>query len=182
MAGIFVMLVWPWIFFGIVWAKGGLELSTRSGDVITDHPQATSFFVTFLGNIVCLIINILFSIAIIRFAQEWVANRTAGEKKVSVFHVSLLAAFRNQNWPWKVADRKFLIAKQRWLQVALVGICVFSFSFVPSSIASLINPVVFHRTVDLVGKELDFASSEPDCLNWFNAVPITSNCDWTVRV
>ncbi|KAF9526285.1 hypothetical protein CPB83DRAFT_908542 [Crepidotus variabilis] len=156
----------------------GIEMNPRAAKAVTDHPQATSYFVTLVGNIISLLVNFLFSTAIIRFAQEWVAKREYGKEQITVFHVSLLSAFRNRNWPWKVTELQHLVVQQRWLPVALVGACIAAFAFVPSGMTSLLNPVPFNRTIELKGSELDFSSNAPDCLQWFETNPISNQCDW----
>jgi hypothetical protein len=173
---LFIMLAWPWIFFGVVWGKEGLQMGNRAAKVITDHPHATSFFVTFIGNIVNLIVSILFSFAIIRLAQE----RVMDEKHITIFEVSLLSALRHQSWPWEVKDLGQLLKRTRWLPAALVGGCIAAFTFVPGSTTSLINPAPFNRTERLTGTELNFASTAADCLTWLDAHNITNNCDWGV--
>jgi len=171
-----IMLVWPWIFFGVVWGKKGLQMGNRAAKVVTDHPHATSFFVTFIGNFVNLIVSVLFSFAIIRLAQE----RVMGEKDITVFDVSLLAALRHQSWPWGLKDLGYLFDRTRWLAAALVGGCIAAFTFVPGSTTSLINPAPYNRTDRLTGTELNFGSTAADCLTWLNAHNITNNCDWMV--
>ena len=173
---LFIMLVWPWIFFGVVWGKKGLQMGNRAAKVVTDHPHATSFFVTFIGNIVNLIVSILFSFAIIRLAQE----KVVGEKNITVFHVSLLSALRHQSWPWRLKDLGYLFHRTRWLAAALVGGCIAAFTFVPGSTTSLITPAPYNRTERLTGTELNFASIAADCLTFLDAHNISNNCDWKV--
>jgi hypothetical protein len=171
-----IMLVWPWIFFGVVWGKKGLQMGNRAAKVVTDHPHATSFFVTFIGNIVNLIVSILFSFAIIRLAQE----KVVGEKDITVFDVSWLSALRHQSWPWRLKDLGYLFHRTRWLSAALVGGCIAAFTFVPGSTTSLINPAPYNRTERLTGTELNFASTAADCLTFLDAHNITNICGWGV--
>jgi len=42
--------------------------------IINHYPQRTSFFITLLGNIVSIIVSILFSTAVVRFSKEWTTN------------------------------------------------------------------------------------------------------------
>jgi hypothetical protein len=171
--GILIMLIWPWVFFGVVWQLGGIQMNAHAAKVVTDNPHATNFFVTLIGNIVCLIINILFSLAVIRFGQKWVIENQDQDKQVTVFQVSLLSAFRHQTFPWGKDDLRSLLIKTRWLLVFLVIVCIGSFTFVPSATTSLISPIPFNKTADLTGTELDFASTAPDCVNWFNVARIS---------
>lgn len=170
------MLVWPWIFLGAVWGPKGIQMNNRAAKVVTDHPHATSFFVTLIGNIVNLTVSVLFSFAVIRFAQEKVMSDT----HITVFDVSLLSALRHQTWPWGFKDLGYLFDRTRWLAAVLVGGCIAAFTFVPGSTTSLLNPAPYNRTERLTGTELNFASTAPDCLGWLNAHNISNNCDWQV--
>jgi hypothetical protein len=162
LAGIFVMLVWPWIFLAIIraWPGGGVQMSDHVARVVKSYPQMVSFFITLFANVVSIIIGIIFSTAVLRFSQEWATNND----QVTVFHVSLISAFRNQSWPWGIKDHKYLLIRNRWLPVVLAGGCIAAFALVPSGTTSLITPVSFHRKWDLTGTELDFSSA--DCVQW----------------
>lgn len=115
--GIAIMLVWPWIFFGVVWANGGVQMNNHLAKVVRNHPQATTHFITFICSIISLIIGELFSLAIIRFAQELVTYR----KPTRPFHLTVLLAFRHQTWPWgkSMKDAKYLMTNdRRWPAVS----------------------------------------------------------------
>ena len=174
LAGIVFMLVWPWIFWGIVWSQRGIQMNEHVAKVVMDNLQVTTFFMTLLGNIASVIVSTLFSSAIIRFSQELVER-----KGVTVFDVSMLSAFRYQRWPWGMRDLNRSFVRTRWLRMVLIVGCVAAFGFVPSSVTSLITPVPFNRMAPLNGTELDFSSIDTDCLDWFTANPI-GNCEWKV--
>ena len=181
LAGIFVMLVWPWIFLAIIWARGGAQMSDHVARVVKNHPQRVSFLITLLGNIVSIIIGIMFSAAVSRFSQGWATNNN----HLTVFDVSLISAFRNQSWPWGVKDRKYLLIRNRRLPVVLVGGCIAAFALVPSGTTSLITPVSFDRTWLLTGTEFDF-SANADCLDSLietahgveSSRILSGSCDW----
>jgi hypothetical protein len=170
------MLVWPWISLAIVWAWGGVQMHNHVAEVAIAYPQTTSFFATLLGSIVSMVVSILFSIAVVRFAQEWVANND----HVTVFEVSVISAFRYQNWPWSMKDHEYLLVGNRWLPVVLAGACIAAFALVTPGVTSFVAPVSFHRTVPLMGTELDFSSSAADCINWFETNRISNTCEWVV--
>ena len=173
--GIAIMLVWPWIFFGVVWANGGLQMNNNLSKVVRNHPQATTYFITFISSIISLIIGELFSLAIIRFAQELVTYR----KPTRPFHLTVLLAFRRQTWPWgkSVKDAKYLLTKDRWWPALSVIICALVFPHVISSTATLLTPTSFNRTAILTGSELDFSSTDADCLSWSKNLTLNGfNC------
>jgi hypothetical protein len=170
------MLVWPWIFLGVVWGLNGVPINNHVGKVVMDNPQGTSFFVTLLGNIVNMFVSTLFSFAIIRFAQE----RVMRWELMSVFDVSFLLALRHQHWPWGIQGLSYLFDRTKWLPVVSVAACISAFTFVPSSTTSLLTPAPFNRTAHIKGTELDFSSSAADCIEWFSTNNISDNCNWEV--
>ena len=169
------MLVWPWIFWGVIWNQHGIQMNKHVVKVVKNNPHSTTFFTTLLGNIAGLIVSTLFSSAIIRFSQEWVER-----KGVTVFDVSMLSAFRYQRWPWRIRDLNGSFVRTQWLRMVLVVGCIAAFGFVPSSVTSLITPAPFDRKAPLIGTELDFSSNATDCLEWFRNNNISNSCDWEV--
>ena len=138
-------------------------MSDSVAKVVKNHPQKISFFITLFGNIVSIIVSIIFSAAVLRFSQEWATNND----NVTVFDVSLISAFRNQNWPWGIEDHKYLLVRRRWLPMVLAGACITAFAVVPSGTTSLITPVSFNQTWPLTGTELDLSKSTdlvPKCV------------------
>jgi len=169
------MLLWPWVFFGVVYATKGIQMNNHLAKVVTDHPHSTTFFATLIANIVCLLINVLFSFAVIRFSQEWIATHEV----VTVFDVELIMALRHQTWPWSLKDVKKLLVRNRVVPVVLAATCIGTYTFIPSGITSIITPVPFNKNVTLQGTELDLSST--DCQAWLETHPVSNNCDWGVR-
>ena len=180
LAGIFVMLLWPWIFLAIIWARGGVQTDDHVAKFVRNNPQRTSFFITLFGNIVGIIVSIIFSTSVVRFSQEWATNND----HVTVFDISLISAFKNQSWPWGMKDHKYLVVRNRWLPVMLAGVCIAAFALVPSGTTSLITPVSFKRTWPLIGTELDFSSNGADCPDLLKPNLFQTNytnCAWGVN-
>ena len=175
LAAITIMLVWPWAFFGAVWIRGGVQLSNHMAKVVTNNPHATTYFVTLICSIIAMITGALFSLAIIRFAQELVTHRSPTRP----FHLRVLLSFRHQTWPWRMKDAKYLIHRNRWWPAVLLIVCILTFPHLISSTTSLLAPIPFNRTADLTGTELDF-SGGADCPAWFNDNLLTNNCDYQV--
>jgi hypothetical protein len=178
LSGISIMLIWPWIFFGVVWAEEGIQMNNHVAQVITNNPHATTYFITLICSIISVIVSALFSLSIIRFAQELVTHRQPTEP----FTLRVLLAFRHQNWPLgkSVKDAKYLMSEKRWWPSLLLILCLLTFPHLISSTTSLLTPTPFNRTVGLTGTELDFSSTASDCLTWFAANPISNNCSWQV--
>ena len=178
--GISIMLIWPWIFFGVVWAKKGIQMNNHITEVIIHNLHATTYFITLICSIISMIISALFSHSIVRFAQELVTHRAP----TSPFILSVLLAFRHLNWPWgkNVKAAKYLMSKKRWWPALLLIICLLTFPHLISSTTSLLTPAPFNRTAGLTGTKLDFSSSDIDCLTWFASNPISNNCSWEVSL
>ena len=119
--GIIIMLIWPWIFFGVVRYKDGIKFSNNLSTVVTTNPHATTYFITLICSIISMSVGYLFSGAIIRFAQEWITD-----KKTRPFHLQVLLALRHQGWPWG-KSLKYLVRKDTWWPAALVVLCVLTF-------------------------------------------------------
>ena len=170
---IFITLAMHWLFFGIVFARKGVQMSNYHSRVVNNNPQRTNFVITQVGTMVQLIVGALFSYAVVRFAQEWITNTA-----ITVYHVFLVNGFKSRG----LLDVAKVITRHRWLPAVPLLACMIAFIYVPSSTTSLVTPIPFNRTVVLEGTEVNFSSSATDCLEWLNRRYISSNCDWQVRI
>ena len=166
-----IMTIWPWIFFGVVVGLDGIAMSQRTANVARNHPQDVSFFVTSISNIICLLSAFLFSKAVASLAQKWIVH-----KDVDVSRISFLAALKNREFPI------YLYRQGRYRPLAIVILYMVIFIFVIPGISALLLPVPFSRKANLSGTELDFASNDTSCINWFNSNIIPNTCDWIVSV
>jgi hypothetical protein len=171
------MLLWPWVFLAGMWASHGIAMDYHLEFAIQNHPQRTNFVITLFANIVSIIVSILFSTAVVHFSQKWAMSND--QVMVTVFDVSLISAFRNQNWPWGINDHRYLLIRKRWFPAVLAGVCIAAFALVPSGTTSLITPVSFKTTSPVQGTELDFSSIDTHCDIWQVEIDNT-NCDWKV--
>ena len=178
---IFVMLIWPWIFFSLVWAKKGIRMNNRVAKLVLNNPHVATYFSTFLCNIISTTVTALFSLAITRFSQELVTVH----QPIRPFHARVLYALTHQTLfgilPGKGRnDVRYLMTKDRWLPTILVIVCVVIFPQLLANTTSLLIPTSFSRTESLSGTELDFSSTDPVCLDWFKANPLSNSCAWQV--
>ena len=177
LACILVMLTWPWMFLGIVWARGGVQLNNHAAKFVIDNAHVTNYLVTFIGTIISIIVGILLSTAVTRLAREWVPKRDP----ITVFHVISLSAFKHHSWPWNLNDSiTHLFDPRTSLAVVFIGVCVLALTTITSSITSLITPVPFTRTLPLQGTELDFSTNDTACLEFLNEITISNQCDYQV--
>ena len=179
-----LMLIWPWIFFGVLWRKPGhgSKMNGHLAKYVTDNPHTTNFVVTFIASLGSLVISILVSMAVVRLSRTWIARKGHQETHPTIFQVSLLSGFKHHTVPWGFSDRGALFVKKRVFLFLLVVVWMFIFTAVTPAITSLISPIPFTRTDSLTGTEIDFTSNVSECVNWFdsNTIDDTAPCDWVV--
>ncbi|RXW15817.1 hypothetical protein EST38_g10037 [Candolleomyces aberdarensis] len=175
---ILFMILWPWVFFGVVEAKKGLQMYGRLAETIDQYPQRVAIVVTFIGTINRLIATFLFGQTIVRLGQELIAANLRQE--VTVFGVTALLAFRHMSMVWGIGQlRQMKNGRGRWAILALLLAALGAFALVPSGTAGLITPGEFNKTAELRGTELDFTSTDPGCLTWLEQNRVVNRCDWT---
>jgi len=178
---IIVMLCWPWVLFGVLYARGTIQLNDGFATYYKKHPRTSNFFITQIGSIVNLIVGFLFSTSVLRYCQGWMAPK----EHISFFHLSLILAFRNHSVPrWSMSDRKYILTRKRWIRAALVLACIYAFTFIASGVTTILTPLPFLQSSALQGTELDF-SPNPNattCLEWLStqAISRTDPCQWKV--
>ena len=171
------MLVWPWLLFAFAWSRSGLVASPSITTFVLANTQNISFLATLSGTIFAVISGVLFSTAIVRFSQKWIARR----QEMDVFYISFFMTLKYQFFPWGIGDVPTI--GNKWFLVMIVAACIFAFQFIPSGISALLTPTRFNKTEMLIGTELDFTSSAPDCISWLNAIQeIQEQCEWHVRI
>jgi hypothetical protein len=164
-----IMMIWPWIFFGAVVGLHGIPMQHHVARVANAHPQDVAFFVTTISNVISLITAYLFSKAAASVAQKWVVHKNA-----DVADISFFTALKNRALPI------YLYHQGRFRNAAIVVLYMVIFAFVTPGITALLVPVPFNRKASLSGKELNFASNDTDCINWFNENIIPDTCGWEV--
>jgi hypothetical protein len=176
------MLCWPWVLFGVLFARKTIALNDGFADYVKQNPRNTNFFITQIGTIVNLIVGFLFSTSILRYSQGWMASK----EHISFFHLSLILAFRSHRLPqWSLSDRKYLLTRKRWIRAALVLACIYTFTLIASGVTSLLTPLPIYQRSALNGTELDF-SPNPNataCLEWLNTQALSmtnTSCKWKV--
>ncbi|KAJ2912770.1 hypothetical protein MD484_g7641, partial [Candolleomyces efflorescens] len=171
------MILWPWVFFGVVKGKHGIQMNNQLSDNVARHPHQVGAIVTFIGTINRLIATLLFGKAVVRLGQEMIAR--GSQPEVTVFGVSALLAFRHMTMVWGMRQWGQLVkGKGRLAVVALLLASLGALALIPSGTANLITPGQFNKTAELKGTELDFTSSDPQCTAWFAENQVTNDCDW----
>ena len=177
------MLFWPWVLFGVLYARKSISLNDGFANYVNHNPRNTNFFITQIGAIVNLIVGFLFSRSILRYSQGWMASK----EHISFFHLSLILAFRSHRVPWGLSDRKYLLTRKRWIRAALVLACIYAFTLIASGVTSILTPLPLGQQESLHGTELDFSPNPNNpnattCLEWLNtqAISMTNTCQWKV--
>lgn len=171
------MIVWPWVFYGVVKDRGGIEANRTVSNIVRKHAQDVDYFVTALASAIAFIIGYLFQTSVTRLAQKWVVF-----EQTDIFRLSFFSALKNRSfvWSWKALPSIFKSATRLGL-VFTVILYILSFILVTPGLTALLHPQTLIRSASLLGTEVDFASSSPDCLEWFNnSTNLISSCDWKV--
>ncbi|RXW24221.1 hypothetical protein EST38_g1599 [Candolleomyces aberdarensis] len=87
---ILITLSWPWVYFGIVKAKGGIQMHRRLADVYNKYPHEVASIVTLVGTVNQFAAIFLLGNAVVRFGQE----KLAKSKRVTVFEFNKTAELR----------------------------------------------------------------------------------------
>ena len=162
------MTIWPWVFFGVLMGLDGVAMPLTAARTARYHPQEVSFFVTSLSGILNMIVGYLFSTAVSRLSQKYVAH-----KNPNIADISFFTHLKNRTFPMS------LLYQGRTLLVLIVVLYMTVFNFVTSGISALLTPVIFNRHAQLQATELDFGATDPACVDWFNNT-ISNICDWAV--
>jgi hypothetical protein len=165
------MTTWPWIFFGALKRSGGLQLDRTSTMIAHENPKDTTFFLTAICGIISLILGFLHSAAVAKIATKQIIL-----KNTTISLISFFVALKDRKLGLPVFSR----VKPGLLLI--VGLYVGVFMFATPAFTALLMPAPFNRTVHLTGWELDFASNDIDCIDWFNNNIIPSMCDWIASV
>ncbi|KAJ2914085.1 hypothetical protein MD484_g6318, partial [Candolleomyces efflorescens] len=188
LGGILCLIIWPWAFFGIVSTMNGLAMHDRLVEIVTRYPHRVSTVATLIGTLNQVAATFLFGKAIVRLGQELIDRRRhdvdaegrrvqAGD--MSVFRSSCLSAFRYMSLVWGLGTWSGLAKRKRQVLVLVAFLATWLVvQFVPSGIAGLITPGHVIRDTEISAMELDFTSSEPECLTWMEANRVRNTCDW----
>jgi hypothetical protein len=154
--GTLIMVFWPWFF--LVVTSGGLKMQGHLGRVAENSSQQVSFVVTFIAGVVNAAVVYLFSKAVASLAEQEITTSQDPQIPQIAFYVIL----KNRTFP------TFLFQQRKPLLFWTVVLYLVGFAFVTPGITALLLPVRFTRSISLNGTELDFASLDTDCVNWFN--------------
>ena len=146
----------------------GVAMPLTAARTARYHPQEVSFFVTSLSGILNMIVGYLFSTAVSRLSQKYVAH-----KNPNIADISFFTHLKNRTFPMS------LLYQGRTLLVLIVVLYMTVFNFVTSGISALLTPVIFNRHAQLQATELDFGATDRACVDWFNNT-ILNICDWAV--
>ena len=170
-----IMIIWPWIFLAVTWGSDGLTLSRHVGTVVANSSQQVSFIVTSIAVIINLVIVDLFTMAVASLAKKQLIREDSTIPRITFF-----ITLRHRSLP------TYLFRERKLLLFWTVAFYIFTFAFITPGITALLLPIRFTRSVTLNGTELDFASRDSDCVDWFNSnrpqLSGSQSCDWLVSL
>ncbi|RXW15676.1 hypothetical protein EST38_g10179 [Candolleomyces aberdarensis] len=173
---ILFMVVWPWVFYGVVSAKQGIQMSQGLSEYVLANPQQVTAVVTLLGTFNRIIATFLFGCAIVRYGQEWISIK---EDRITVFGMSALLAFRHMSFMWGIGEWWALFRRGRRLVIlALLLFSLGGFALIPSGTAGLLAPGQYNKTSVVTGREMDFTTEDSECLAWIENLGSLARCDW----
>ncbi|KAJ2926295.1 hypothetical protein H1R20_g10796, partial [Candolleomyces eurysporus] len=204
LAGTIILIFWPWIFFGVVSAKNGLPMPDSLAEIVSNYPQRVGAVVTLIGTANRLAATFLFGQAIVRLGQEQIARRrpendehrlehghsrddahvqedARRQVNITVFRISALSSFRHIAPVWGIGTWNRLAKGPRKQRLGVLVSLLATWGavqLVPSGTAGLITPGQVNKTAQLSETELDFTSSDPECLAWLEANRVQNRCDW----
>ena len=153
--GTLIMVIWPWFF--LVVTSGGLKMQGHLGRVAENSSQQVSFVVTFIAGVINVAVVYLFSRAVASLAEQQIIREDSTISQIAFFVI-----LKNRSFP------TFLFRRRKLILFWTVVLYIVGFAFVTPGITALLLPVRFTRSVSLNATELDIASLDPDCVNWFN--------------
>lgn len=174
---IIVMIVWPWVFYGIVKRQGGIEMDRKTSNIVRKHSQDVDYFVTAVASSIAFLIGYLFQASVTRLAQRWVVF-----EETDIFRLSFFSALKNRAFVWSLGALPSIFKSARRLGLVFTVILyIAAFILITPGLTALLHPQTLARFADLSGTEIDFASNSPACREWFNNNDVLlGSCGWEV--
>ncbi|KAF9460972.1 hypothetical protein BDZ94DRAFT_1168647 [Collybia nuda] len=174
---IIIMVVWPWVFYGVVKQKDGIVMSPSLTKIVQKHPQDVDYFVTAIASAISFLIGYLFQTSVTKLAQNWMVL-----KETDVFRLAFFSALRHQNFIWSLGTLPSVFKSATKLGLVFtVLLYIGTFVLITPGLTALLHPQMIVRHANLTGTEIDFSSSNPDCLDWFNNDNVLLEaCGWSV--
>ncbi|TFK65189.1 hypothetical protein BDN72DRAFT_962696 [Pluteus cervinus] len=191
----FALLIAPWIFHGVVVHSGQLALSRPVAEKVAKNPQTTTQVVVTLAGIVSMAVTFLFGAAVVCVAQKWVttatqvptglansevlateqnneANSDRLKRTVRIKHLARLA---------NIGGLRPVFAFNSWRAVGVSIVAVLLYvacNQALAGISAMFTPQPLSLTTALTGSEVDFSSTNPTCLDWYEANPPPQVCGY----
>ncbi|TFK65202.1 hypothetical protein BDN72DRAFT_208752 [Pluteus cervinus] len=175
-----LLLLAPWIFFGVVFHKGQLLLSRSAADQVSNNPRITTHIVVTLSGIVASVVTVLFSSAVVCVVQKLTAISAPTEPTTSIslpraVRVRYLGRFAN------VGQLKLIFAfnsRGAIAASALAGVLFLAGNQLVAGISAMFAPQPITLNTTLAGREIDFSATDSACLDWYTSNPPPQNCGY----
>jgi len=165
----FIMTIWPWIFFGVLRELGGVPFDHKMTTIVHGNPKDTAYLVTAVISFISLSLSHLHSTAVTKIVMKRIVL-----KPTTISLISFFTALKNHELDHSA------IPQARSAHFIITALYTGIFTFATPGFTALLLPAPFNRTVHLTGTELDFASNDIDCIDWFKNHTIPTSCDWKV--
>jgi hypothetical protein len=184
-----ILLVWPWVFLGYLWAHRGVGGVRAPSSISTDvqkHPQDVDFFVTSVSYGIGFIVSYSYSRAIstfysIRYSPKSETG-TKGDLEREFFQYWKIPTIE---WSLEVVWGTIIKGRQGIHLLAVLMFYMIVFIFIASGLNALLIPHAFIRTMPVEGQEIDLSSTDPSCVEWLNTTQRnqqSQECNWIVSI
>jgi hypothetical protein len=172
------LLLWPWIFAGVLWRnhdQGGIRASAHISYLVLNHPHAVDFFVTAISGVIAAIMTHVFTTAVMCIYLDRPIHGT--NKFITRFyhHLKRSPSALPVAEIWRVVRNN---DKSLMLLFTLVSFSLI-FTVVGPGFNAILIPHPFIRNASLRGTELDFSSTNANCTAWINSI-VFGDCNWNV--
>jgi hypothetical protein len=124
---------------------------------------------TAIASVNAVITGYMFSTSITCFTQKWVSYRDT-----DIFTIQFFAALKNSTLVWPMSVVQGVVLHRGEFPPVLVPRRSFHGHF------PIHHTHVISRDAPLTGNELNFTSTDPDCVRWFDINLIPHTCNWEV--
>ncbi|TFK65200.1 hypothetical protein BDN72DRAFT_900914 [Pluteus cervinus] len=173
-----LLLLAPWIFYGVVVLKDQLALSRSTAETIARNPRTTTHIVVTLGGLVSTAVTLLFSAAVVCVAQKWISiSDTTPNRALTRSKDSALQNF--DKYPVRIEylgrlaqlgslQPLFALNSRRALAVTALALVVYAIgNQALAGISAVFTPQALNLTTPFTGFEIDLSSTDATCIDWY---------------
>ncbi|TFK73339.1 hypothetical protein BDN72DRAFT_893970 [Pluteus cervinus] len=176
-----ILLLAPWILYGVVSHHGQLTLGHSAADQIASNSRIVTHVVVTLAGIVASAVTYLFGAALVCVVQKWASRppSTVPTNLMRPVRIRYLGQLAN------IGRLRLIFAYNSWEAVAVSALAVVLYAAgnqLLAGISAMFTPQVVSLTTPLTGSEIDFSATDSTCINWYTnaSQSLTQDCGYTV--